>query len=249
MTLSTHNVLQLLTTGCGEIHPSQLAVVSLTGKREGLFRDVLMKALVRSHGDHLPRAEWRIPKAAMSRWKKTRFAGDKAQGIVDLVLLPNNNLLTELPTLVAEFKLWYWFDALNTKKYVRTGKSNSHLISSSFLADVSKLRAVSPEADGGRIIVTVVPTFHMDEFIPPDKLTARQHLADLGFPYSGLGGIMPNKTYKSSALMRIAALDQISSYFERQGCPTIVGGSLQGTHKGLRVTTDFVVSEIAPEVR
>lgn len=241
---SSREVLKILTKFCDEIDPSQIALVSLTGKRELLFRDALMGALTMSHREHLARAEWRIPKSAMSRWKKTRFAGDKAQGIVDLVLVPKNDLLAEVPALAIEFKLWYWFDALNSKKYTRTGKSNNHLISNSFLADVSKLRAVSPEAEGGRIIVTVVPTFHMDEVNPPVGMTARQYLADLGFPYAGLGGIMPNSTYKSSAVMRNAALHHISNYFERQGCPTIVGGNLRGTYMDLHVTTDFVVSEI-----
>jgi hypothetical protein len=220
--------------------------VSLTGKREGLFRDALLRALSEDQKEHLARAEWRIPDAAMHRWKKTRFARDKAQGIVDLVLVPKSDLLTETPTLAVEFKLWYWFDALNKKKYVKSGKSNHHLISNSFLADMAKLRAVSPEAPGGRVIVTVVPTFHTDEINPPKGPTARRYLAELGFPYSGLGGVMVNSKYKSIELMRQSALRQISGYFERQGCPTLVGGNLRGAFKEVPVTTDFVVSEVLP---
>jgi len=249
LNVSSSTVLQLLTANCGDIDPTQPAVVSLTGKREGLFRDVLLGALTQALPDHLARAEWRIPSAAMSRWKKTRFAGDKAQGIVDLVLVPKNGLLTETPPLAVEFKLWYWFDALNKKKYVKSGKANGHLISNSFLADVSKLRAVSPTAPGGRVIVTVIPTFHTDEIVPPSGRTARQHLAELGFPYSGLGGVMPNKTYTSIASMRQAALRQISNYFERQSCPTLVGGDLRGAYMGVLVTTDFVISEVPPLTR
>jgi len=246
LNVSSSTVLQLLTANCGDIDPTQLAVVSLTGKREGLFRDVLLGALTQALPDHLARAEWRIPSAAMSRWKKTRFAGDKAQGIVDLVLVPKNGLLTETPPLAVEFKLWYWFDALNKKKYVKSGKANGHLISNSFLADVSKLRAVSPTAPYGRVIVTVIPTFHTDEIVPPSGRTARQHLAELGFPYSGLGGVMPNSTYSSITSMRQAALRRISNYFERQGCPTLVGGDLRGVYKNVPVITDFVVSEVPP---
>jgi len=246
LNVDSYAVLQHLTDICRDIEPAQLAVVSLTGKREGLFRDALLRSLSEDHKEHLARAEWRIPDAAMRRWKKTRFAGDKAQGIVDLVLVPKSDLLTETPTLAVELKLWYWFDALNKKKYVKTGKSNNQLISNSFLADVSKLRAVSPAAPRGRIIVTVVPTFHTDEINPPRSLTTRQYLTEIGFPYSGLGGVMVNSKYKSIDLMRRSALRQISGYFERQGCPTLVGGNLRGTYKEVPVTTDFVVSEVPP---
>lgn len=249
MSIDTSSILQLLCDACKELSSDQLAVASLTGKREGLFRDLLMGALNKSHGDHLARAEWRIPSPAMSRWKKTRFAGDKAQGIVDLVLVPKNDLLSETPPLAVEFKLWYWFDALNKKKYVKSGKANNHLISNSFLADVSKLRAVSPHSSDGRMIVTVIPTFHTDDIVPPSGRTTRQYLEELGFPYFGLGGVMPNATHKSIASMRQAALRQISNYFERQGCPTLVGGDLLDAYKGVSVTTDFVVSEVPPPAR
>jgi hypothetical protein len=244
--IESRALLRHLTDTCRKFDPAQLAGVSLTGKREGVFRDALMVTLAKTHDDHLARAEWQIPVAAMTRWKKTRFAGDKAKGIVDLVLVPRDDLLSETPALAVELKLWYWFDALNKKKYVKPGKSNHHLISNSFLADASKLRAVSPEALRGRIIVTVVPTFHTDEIDPPKGLTARQYLAELGFPYSGLGGVMVNSKYKSIELMRRSALRQISGYFERQGCPTLVSGNLRGTYKEVPVTTDFVVSEIPP---
>ena len=246
MKITSHAVLDHLTASCGNLDPTQLASASITGKREGLFRDILLAELAKSHDDYLARAEWRIPAAAMSRWKKTRFAGDRAQGIVDLVLVPKNDFLTEIPMLAIEFKLWYWFDALNSKKYVQTKKSNHHLISNSFLADVSKLQAVSPITLGGRVIVTVVPTFHTDEIIPPKGRTTRQYLDDIGFPYSGLGGIMPNSTHKSISSMRQAALRQIANYFDRQDCPTLVGGNLRGVYKETPVTTDFVVSEVPP---
>lgn len=246
MKITSRAVLDHLTASCGNLDPTQLASASITGKREGLFRDVLLAELTKSHDNYLARAEWRIPAAAVSRWKKTRFAGDRAQGIVDLVLVPKNDFLTEIPILAIEFKLWYWFDALNTKKYVQTKKSNHHLISNSFLADVSKLQAVSPADPGGRVIVTVVPTFHTDEIMPPTGHTTRQYLRKIGFPYSGLGGVMPNATHKSIASMRQAALRQIANYFDRQNCPSLVGGNLRGAYRDVLVTTDFVVSEVPP---
>jgi hypothetical protein len=46
--------------------------------------------------------------------------------------------------------------------------------------------------------------------------------------------------------MRQAALRQIANYFDRQDCPTIVGGNLRGVYKETPVTTDFVVSEVPP---
>jgi len=49
--------------------------------------------------------------------------------------------------------------------------------------------------------------------------------------------------------MRQAALRRISNYFERQGCPTLVGGDLRGAYMGVLVTTDFVVSEVPPLTR
>ena len=246
MSLTASSVLELLVTGVRQLNPGQLALASLTGKREGLFRDVLMSASAKSIPNYLTRAEWRIPPTAVSRWKKTRFANDRAQGIVDFVMLSPNVLCAEAPTLAVEFKLWYWFDALNPKKYVKSGRSNHHLISNSFLADVSKLQAVSPVAPTGRLVITVVPTFHTDEIRASGEKKPRQHLAELGFPYSGLGLIMPNSKYPTSHIMRSEALKRIANYFERQGSPTIYGGGLVGESGGVRVTTDFVVSEVPP---
>lgn len=246
MSFTSASVLELLVAGVRALNPAQVALASLTGKREGLFRDALMSACASSMPQHLARAEWRIPPAAVARWKKTRFAGDRAQGIVDFVLLSNDDLLTEVPTLAVEFKLWYWFDALNPKKYVKSGKSNHHLISNSFLADASKLQAVSPAAPDGRLVITVVPTFHTDEIRATGENKPRQQLAALGFPYSGLGLIMPNSTYPTSHIMRSEALKRIANYFERQESPTICGGGLVGEFGGVAVTTDFVVSAVPP---
>ena len=46
--------------------------------------------------------------------------------------------------------------------------------------------------------------------------------------------------------LRQAALRQIANYFDRQDCPTLVGGNLRGVYKETPVTTDFVVSEVPP---
>jgi len=46
--------------------------------------------------------------------------------------------------------------------------------------------------------------------------------------------------------MRQAALRQIANYFDRQDCPSLVGGNLRGAYRDVLVTTDFVVSEVPP---
>lgn len=46
--------------------------------------------------------------------------------------------------------------------------------------------------------------------------------------------------------MRDAALRRVVNYFDRQGCPSIIGGEQHGVGEGVPVTTDFVVSEVPP---
>jgi len=62
----------------------------------------------------------------------------------------------------------------------------------------------------------------------------------------GRGLIVTNSSSSSIALMRNAALQRVGNYFERQGCPTIIGGDIRGNYEEIPVTTDFVISEIHP---
>jgi len=160
--IDSATALKLLVSGCAAFAPEQLARSSVVGKREYLFRDVMLRSLGVAMPEHLPEPEWNIPRVAVERWRTTRFAGDKSKGIVDLALVPLCDPLDPEPPLLLEFKLWYSADAFNPSKYATPRKSSHSLISASFLADVTKLRSVAPRRPGGRLVVTVVPTLHTD---------------------------------------------------------------------------------------
>jgi hypothetical protein len=196
--------------------------------------------------DHLPEPEWVIPKMAIERWRTTRFAGEKSKGMVDLALVPLDDPLNPEPPLLIEFKLWYSADAMNPSKYATSRKSNHGLISGSFLADVTKLRAVSPRRTGGRLVITVVPTLHSDRMETPKGRTPREHLAVIGFPYVSFPRFMPGPRTPASDETRSEGLQRLVAYFQDQGCPTIIGGALKGSYEGVPVTTDFVVTDIPP---
>jgi hypothetical protein len=196
--------------------------------------------------DHLPEPEWVIPKMAIERWRTTRFAGEKSKGMVDLALVPLDDPLNPEPPLLIEFKLWYSADAMNPSKYATSRKSNHGLISGSFLADVTKLRAVSPRRTGGRLVITVVPTLHSDRMETPKGRTPREHLAVIVFPYVSFPRFMPGPRTPASDETRSEGLQRLVAYFRDQGCPTIIGGALKGSYEGVPVTTDFVVTDIPP---
>jgi hypothetical protein len=120
------------------------------------------------------------------------------------------------------------------------------LISGSFLADVTKLRAVSPRRTGGRLVITVVPTLHSDRMETPKGRTPREHLAVIGFPYVSFPRFMPGPRTPASDETRSEGLQRLVAYFRDQGCPTIIGGALKGSYEGVPVTTDFVVTDIPP---
>lgn len=237
---------EMLLAGCEALSADEVARASILGKRESLFRDVLLNRFAREYPDHLAQAEWKIPDSAMDRFRATRFAGDNSKAIVDFVAVPHSDPLTTTPTVSVEFKLWYWFDAVTEKKYKTPDGSNHHQISASFVADAEKLRAVSPTTETGRLIVTVVPTFHHDGLGFEDAAAARRFLKDSGFPYSSPKYVVPTEPYVDVESIREAGLARLTDYFSSTGCPTIVGRPTSGQFAGMKVTTDFVISEIPP---
>ena len=182
----------------------------------------------------------------MERYRATRFAGDNSKAIVDFVAVPHSDPLTAVPSVLIEFKLWYWFDAVTEKKYAAPINSNHHLISASFVADAEKLRAVSPTTVGGRYIVTVIPTFHHNEIAFSNAAEARRFLKELGFPYSSPKHVVPTESYVDIESAREVGLARLIDYFSSVGCPTIRGLPTSGRFAGMNVTTDFVISEIPP---
>jgi hypothetical protein len=237
---------EMLLEGCAALSVDEIARASILGKRESLFRDILINQFARRHPDHLAQAEWKIPDSAMDRFRATRFAGDNSKAIVDFVAVPHLDPLTTVPTVSVEFKLWYWFDAVTEKKYETPDGSNHHQISASFVADAEKLRAVSPITETGRLIVTVVPTFHHDQLSFEDSTAARRFLKDSGFPYSSPKYVVPTERYVDVQSIREAGLARLTDYFSSTGCPTILGRPTSGKFAGMNVTTDFVISEIPP---
>ena len=240
--ITSKEILDALMRACKAMPPDQLAQAQVTAKREGLFRDMLLVELVLLFPNLIPRAEWNIPKSAVSRWNKSPLAADKSKGIIDLVSVTKLDPLADVPEIAIEFKLWYWFDALNEAKYAESEKSNHSSISASFLADVTKIRSVTELRAGNQFIVTVVPTFFTDQIESDLQIGPAAHLKKIGFPksYSGLKFVKSS----DSARDRSDALKKISDFFNEQGCPSIVGGGIEGVYMGVKVITDFVVSEI-----
>jgi hypothetical protein len=163
---------------------------------------------------------------------------------VDFVAVPHSDPLTTTPTVSVEFKLWYWVDAVTEKKYETPDGSNHHRISANFMADAEKLRAVSPTAETGRLIVTVVPTFHHDGLDLEDATAAGRFLKDSGFPYSSPKYVVPSEPCVEVESIREAGLVRLTDYFSSTGCPTIAGRPTSGQFAGMKVTTDFIISEI-----
>lgn len=50
--------------------------------------------------------------------------------------------------------------------------------------DATKLLAVMPETDGGRLVVTIVPTFHFDKISNAEGQKRADYLTDCCFPKS-----------------------------------------------------------------
>lgn len=238
--ITSKEILDALMRACKALPPDQLARASITAKREFLFRDMLLVELVLLFPNLISRAEWNIPKSAVLRWNKSSFAADKSKGIIDLVSVTKLDPLADVPEIAIEFKLWYWFDALNDAKYAELEKSNHSSISASFLADVTKIHSVTELSAGNQFIVTVVPTFFTDQIESDLQIGPAAHLKKIGFPYSGLKFVKSS----DSARDRSDALKKISDFFNEQGCPSIVGGGIEGVYMGVKVITDFVVSEI-----
>ncbi len=242
-TISAKTILETLIRACEAMSPEQAAYASITGKREALFRDLLLAELATSFPNLLLRAEWNISKEAVERWKSSPFAEDKSKGIVDLVAVSKSNPLTQIPAIAIEFKLWYWFDALNDAKYGLEWKLKHHSITASFLADVMKLRSVSNDLSCDNFVVTVVPTFLTDKIKPDLNVKVASYLKGLGFPYSSHKFVDSS----DSGTDRDNSLKKISQHFNDQGCPSIVGGEIHGCYKGVNVITDFIVSKIPGE--
>ena len=242
--------LDILKSSCESATTAQIARASVTGKNEAIFRDLALNALARVRPDWLCRAEWDTPKDAFARWSKAWPAEKRRKGIVDLVAVSADDPFSESPVLAVEFKMWYWFDAIDKSKYARSGRDYHHLISQSFVMDATKLVSVIPDAHDGRLVVTIVPTFHLDEIQPKRNQKRGEYLAECGFPksYVGLAKADPKAGLQPTTDLRTNAIIAIHSYFESKRCPTVVGAQQVGVFNGLRVTTDFLVSEVPKDL-
>jgi hypothetical protein len=212
-----------------------------------LFRDLALRELTQSQKGAWLRPEWPIPQTARSRWAKILDFDTEPKGFVDLVAIKETSPLST-PRLAAEFKLWYWFDVLDEKKYLGTMARHHHFISQSFIRDAAKLIAVLPESTQGRLIVTVVPTFHLDELSSSSNSKLKkelvQTLQSLGFPYTTNVRSFLAYPISPSDEIRRSATDRLTKHFESKGCASVIGAGPTGSFKGLRVSTDFVVTEI-----
>ena len=248
--IHAHDFLDILKSSCESSTAAQIARASVTGKNEAIFRDLALNTLARVRPDWLCRAEWDTPKDAFARWSKAWPLEKRKKGIVDLVAVSADNPFSESPVLAVEFKMWYWFDALDKSKYARSGRDYHHLISQSFVMDATKLVSVIPNAHDGRLVVTIVPTFHLDEIQPKGNQKRGEYLIGCGFPksYVGLAKADPKAGIQPTTDLRTNAINAIRSYFESKRCPTVVGAQQVGIFNGLRVTTDFLVSEVPQDL-
>ena len=242
--ISTQEFLDSITEGCRAVPSSEIARASVPGKNEAIFRDLTQNALTRARHDWLVTTEWETPKAALERWRVAWPTEDRAKGKVDLVAVPLQDPFSPSPTFAAEFKFWYWYDALDRSKYLGTPKNYKNFISQSFRMDATKLCAVVPHESGVRLIATIIPTFHLESTTKDSQDATMKFLESSGVKYrDNVKKALSN--YPGSSLdNRPTALEKISTYFEAEGCPSIVGGGIVGTFNNVTVTTDFVVTEV-----
>lgn len=215
-------------------------------KKELKFRDFVKEALSESLSEHLIKSEWKLPAKAVAEWDRIRPVEKRSRGFVDLAVFGNDDTTLASPVFAAEFKFWYWFDALEKGKYADSGRRYHHLISKSFEMDATKLLSAIPSGTTGRTVVTIISTFHVDKIeTNPDQSTG-DYLIQRGFPksYVGLSGVNSKDASRDFSTLRSTALAEIGNYFNSRDCPTVVGGNVTGTYSDLTVTTDFVISEI-----
>ena len=66
--LSGPELLTVVERGCSNSSGAELARASIIGKNEGLFRDIALNELVRTHPEWLVRAEWDTPPEAFDKF-------------------------------------------------------------------------------------------------------------------------------------------------------------------------------------
>lgn len=249
--MSNTELLDIVIRGCKRVPADQIARASVVGKNEGLFRDLTHNSLCESRTDLLTRAEWDTPPEAFERWSQLWPTGNRSKGMIDLAATTISEPLTSTLALGVEFKLWYWFDLLDQSKYAESGRNYSHLVSQSFVMDATKLLASVPPESGSRLIVTIVPTFHIEKIPTSNSKKRGDYLIERGFPksYIGLSRVNVKKEQPHSAELRVTALKKFTDYLQTRGCDSVIGGELVGNYDGLIVTTDFVVSEVRENFR
>lgn len=155
------------------------------GKKEAFFRDLVARQIAREYPDAVTKPEWDIPSEAAVRWESRGLTRAKTKGIVDLAVLSEDNLFTEQPPTLMEFKLWYSADCCLDTKYEPRARPN-HSIEKAAMIDADKIRAVRNGEVADDYIVTVVNTVHADEV---DVRTGRrlvEELHDKGVQYAAL---------------------------------------------------------------
>lgn len=245
--LTAQQLLEITIDATTAIPSTEIARACMAGKNEALFRDVTQNALARLRPDWLVRSEWDTPDEALERWSRSWPTGDRAKGKVDLTAVLNELPFAQTPQLAVEFKFWYWFDALDKSKYRGHHNNYHNYISQSFLMDATKLCAVNPESEHGRLILTVLPSFQIETANKMSREELIEFFKSREVKYLGQVEKAIRQQADNAPRARSEALDQISQYFSSRGCLTVVGGGLVGTYRDIAVTTDFVVCEIPPD--
>lgn len=251
--ITSTEILKILVSRCASLEASDIAKASITGKNEALFRDLTLQAIGIDYPSFFARPEWVIPSESLELWNRIRpksthrkkvKSKPAKKGIVDLAVLPMDEPLALEPALAIEFKLWYWFDALNETKFGETDRDIHHSISQSFLTDATKLLSIIPGSEPKRHIVTVIPTFHVADFPNTSRTSRSNFLKERGFKYVKESKVNSYDKSIPTENLRQSAIQAVVSDFRAYRCPTVVGGGLTGSYRDITVTTDFVVSEI-----
>lgn len=154
-----------------------------SGKREAFLRDLFARAVTLDIPMVLTKPEWDIPPDAARRWESQGMTKSKTKGIVDLAVLPVNDLMTSQPLSLFEFKVWYTGDACSDSKY-RANAQPHHSIPKAHLVDVEKIRSVRDGGAGDDYVVTFLNTVHSDEINDAGDNSLHIKLEELGVAYA-----------------------------------------------------------------
>jgi hypothetical protein len=218
------------------------AELVLQGKRESFFRDLFARQVALENPNVLCKPEWDIPRVAAERWVRENPSIKKSKGVVDLALLSPDDLFTERPLGLVEFKLWYSVDAVSPSKFADSSAVH-HSIPKSAAVDRGKIRAVRNGAAGVDYLVTYVVTPHIDRVPVAPGQTIKTALETLGVAY---WKVLVNKKWLEEGYDSIRTRGvQAAAEAVGNACgETTVAHLGTGVSRGVPVSIDCLLTEV-----